>query len=146
MAYIYFLEHPVPGGLIKIGRSKNPEKRVAYFQAHSPVPLSLLFFMEGDAKLESKLHRRFSEFRRHGDWFEPSGEILKFIEEQREALLQNVGEPLLSVGEAADFLDLRPQDVLRLCEHGELSPVYTKGGHRRFRQADLEATQGITFR
>ncbi|MFJ8855661.1 GIY-YIG nuclease family protein [Streptomyces sp. NPDC102437] len=56
--------------LVKIGWSDNPERRLRDLQTGSPLPLQLLAVFEGGAVVEAKLHRRFADKRRHGEWFD----------------------------------------------------------------------------
>ncbi|WP_105973658.1 GIY-YIG nuclease family protein [Streptomyces geranii] len=44
---------------VKIGYSRNPEKRLWFLQVGSPVELSLLATFEGGPDLEAQLHRYF---------------------------------------------------------------------------------------
>jgi len=146
MSYVYFIRSHGPDGLIKIGWSKNPEKRMAYFRASSPVSLDLLFFMEGGESLAEKLHKLFAADHSHGAWFSPSEGILEFIAGQQSASVAELSEPLMSVGAAADFLSVGRDEVLRMCRDGGLTPIYTKGGHRRFSRSQLLDQHGITFK
>lgn len=76
---VYFIASK-KSGLVKIGKSIDPEARFASIQTMSPDELSLLgSFPEGDIT-ESSLHQKFSHLRRHGEWFEFGDEIRKFIQ------------------------------------------------------------------
>lgn len=59
--------------LVKIGTSTTPDRRLAELQCGSPVPLAILWHVEGGATLESLLHRHFKHLRRHGEWFDFRG-------------------------------------------------------------------------
>lgn len=59
--------------LVKIGTSTTLDRRLAELQSGSPLPLSILWQIEGDATLESLLHRHFKLLRRHGEWFDFRG-------------------------------------------------------------------------
>lgn len=76
-AWLYFLRAEGPQGPIKIGVTLNPTQRLRYHQIHSPVRLrfAALVRLDGAAKTERELHRRFSAQRLHGDWFAPSLEL-----------------------------------------------------------------------
>ncbi|MFF9436832.1 GIY-YIG nuclease family protein [Streptomyces sp. NPDC014735] len=54
---------------MKIGRSRNPQRRLAHLQIGSPARLSLLAQFEGGASLERALHRHLHDQREHGEWF-----------------------------------------------------------------------------
>ncbi len=73
----YFIQGETTG-LIKIGRCTGPAiERLKQLQMASPDRLTLLG--EIKANIEKSLHAHFSTYRRHGEWFEPSDEIKKFI-------------------------------------------------------------------
>lgn len=79
---VYFIQAR-EGGLIKIGRSDDPARRLREFQAGCPVDLVLLFAGRCvDFNIdETELHNRFAEYRVRGEWFEPAEPILRCIEE-----------------------------------------------------------------
>ncbi|HEY5331248.1 MAG TPA: GIY-YIG nuclease family protein [Acidobacteriaceae bacterium] len=66
-------------GLVKIGRSKNPESRFATLMADEPA-LTLLHFSPADLSVERDLHRAYADRRRRGEWFElTADDIMKII-------------------------------------------------------------------
>lgn len=75
--YTYFIAKGWPGP-IKIGKSKNPAKRLRQLQTASPERLHLVAYIEGD--VEKELHRRFHGDRIRGEWFEPEEWLLEWIE------------------------------------------------------------------
>lgn len=76
--YVYFL-HGNETGLIKIGRSYDPMKRLNSMQLSEQA--CFLLSIEGDKDKEAELHQRFAAYRKYGEWFAPSPELLYFIEE-----------------------------------------------------------------
>jgi len=74
--FVYFMKDPHTG-LIKIGQSKNPEKRMKSIRTNHP-GVTILATME-DHSLERELHDRFSHCRREGEWFEPSHALMLYI-------------------------------------------------------------------
>ena len=72
----YFIQHQ-PSGLIKIGISQNPVKRLASLQTSSPDKLILLGWTVGN--LEIKLHQKYKSLRGRGEWFKPNKEMLLWI-------------------------------------------------------------------
>jgi T5orf172 domain len=75
--YVYFARNGKDGP-IKIGKAKDPRKRIAGLQTSSPftlVPLLLVC----DQDFERILHRRFLGFRVRGEWFNPSDYLLGYI-------------------------------------------------------------------
>ncbi len=52
-------------------------------------------------------------------------------------------EKLLSISKAAAYLNISKATINRWQAKGELHPVYTPGGHRRFLESDLRAAMGL---
>jgi hypothetical protein len=78
--YTYFIQSE-NGGNIKIGRtSQDPLKRLANLQTGSPTKLRIVGLIKGDK--EEELHKRFDQYRVHGEWFSASDCLLDYIEEQ----------------------------------------------------------------
>lgn len=65
-------------GMLKIGLSAWPEDRRASLQCGSPDILELVYVFKSN--IEKELHKRFSESRKHREWFYPSVELLDFID------------------------------------------------------------------
>ncbi|MBN1430422.1 MAG: GIY-YIG nuclease family protein [Anaerolineae bacterium] len=80
---VYFIQSST-GGLIKIGTAINANRRLAEIQNMSPVPLRILAVIPGDCRKEAELHKRFAHLRRHGEWFEPTIELLDFIRQAED--------------------------------------------------------------
>lgn len=76
--YTYFIESAATG-LIKIGRSVDPEKRLKELQTAAPDKLSILKTFPENLFSEASMHEKFAHLRRHGEWFEDSPEIRDFI-------------------------------------------------------------------
>lgn len=68
MGYVYFI-----GGddtaLIKIGYASNVARRLRALQTGSPVRLKVLSRFPGSQRVEKSIHRRFRDYRTHGEWF-----------------------------------------------------------------------------
>jgi hypothetical protein len=76
VTYVYFIKSEQLG-LIKIGKSTNPVKRICNMQTSTPDRLVLLGY--SDQHTEKELHHRFSSLRQTGEWFSPSEDLLRFI-------------------------------------------------------------------
>ena len=76
--YIYFLQGEFTG-LIKIGFSSNPKRRLEVLSAGSSEPIRFLAVTRGDQDLENLLHQRFRDARVHGEWFLPTLKLTRFI-------------------------------------------------------------------
>ncbi|MER7953873.1 GIY-YIG nuclease family protein [Streptomyces sp. NPDC096030] len=66
--FVYVIGSP-GSRTVKLGRSRNPKRRLSQIQTMSPVPLALLAIHEGDHEAETYLHRAFAARRTHGEWF-----------------------------------------------------------------------------
>lgn len=59
--------------IVKIGRTRDLKERLAAIQRMSPVRVRVLWHIESDAALESKLHKIFRFRRKYGEWFDFTG-------------------------------------------------------------------------
>jgi predicted LPLAT superfamily acyltransferase len=64
---------------IKIGFASDFEAQFASMRTDSPVALVPLLVERGTRKTERRYHSRFAEFRRNGEWFEATRQLLVFI-------------------------------------------------------------------
>lgn len=77
----YIVKHPTTK-LLKIGRSVDVEARIKNLQTGAGTVLETIAVLEGD--IEGQLHKRFSDLRRHGEWFEDVDQrISKYVETVR---------------------------------------------------------------
>lgn len=68
----------VSDGLGKIGFTKRDvEQRLSEIQRMSPSKLSLRCLFVGTKRDEHALHERFSDWRRHGEWFDISDGVIE---------------------------------------------------------------------
>ena len=67
--YLYFIQSDVTG-MIKIGRSKDPQKRLKQLQTGNPNKLKLIACFEGLGWREKLLHEELQMFRKKGEWFD----------------------------------------------------------------------------
>lgn len=80
-SFVYFAIEDVPGGFVKIGRARNPAKRMLSLQTGTPRPLRLLCVIQGGAQLEAALHAAFAADRMSGEWFRASPRLLALARE-----------------------------------------------------------------
>lgn len=67
-SFVYFIQHG-DGGPVKIGRSREPDKRIGDLQTGNPRELHLRHVIPGDIRVEKELHRRFWPARIRREWF-----------------------------------------------------------------------------
>lgn len=77
---VYFVRRS--DGLIKIGFSNNIAKRKKELQTGAG-PLTTLLTLPGDWALEQALHRKFQMSHAYNEWFNPTPDLLEYIEQQR---------------------------------------------------------------
>jgi hypothetical protein len=77
---IYFIRD-VHSGLVKIGSSITPWKRLAYLQTGAAGQLDMLAVIAGEVGDEAALHTRFAPQRVRGEWFTFPGPIAIFLAE-----------------------------------------------------------------
>lgn len=99
--YVYLIGSEA-SPLVKIGRTIHVAKRLAQIQNKSPVRLSVLWQVEGDAELEFGLHRLFKPYRCHGEWFDfPDCDPVAVV---KEAVMLGLHE----AGSGLDELTVQP--------------------------------------
>lgn len=89
--FVYFIQGE-NGGAIKIGFSKNPDSRLRELQTSYPDMLKILCLVPGSYKAEKEYHENFKDIRLNGEWFKPTKELLKEIEELKIKYPQQVGD------------------------------------------------------
>jgi hypothetical protein len=77
---LYFIED-VTAGMVKIGVSIEPVKRLNALRTGHPGELRLLGWYEGTKEDEYALHKRFEEFRARREWFEFAAPIREYAEQ-----------------------------------------------------------------
>ncbi len=66
--YLYIIQ-PIYGGPVKIGRSHEPESRIAQLQPGNPYPLRLIRVYRGRGGSETAIHASIKEMNYQGEWF-----------------------------------------------------------------------------
>jgi hypothetical protein len=75
--YVYIIKNDK--NKYKIGRSKNPSKRLKQLQTGNNSKLYLIATALGDIHLEKRLHKMFFYSREVGEWFNLSEDTLKAL-------------------------------------------------------------------
>lgn len=75
---VYFIQAG-ENGPIKIGKSVDPQKRLAQLQTSSERPLRILLTLVGDESRECAYHKLWAEHRIRGEWFDPAPEIVEYV-------------------------------------------------------------------
>lgn len=84
--FVYFIKRP-DTGRIKIGHARNVATRLLSIQTANDVELELVFleYSENRITLESERHSVFSNCRFAGEWFDPSAELMDYLNKNRES-------------------------------------------------------------
>lgn len=91
-------------GLIKIGATDNLTKRLNALRSANSSALTLIATMPADRWPEAALHDRFAHIRIRGEWFQPTAELLDFLEQSTDRTSVNwswsrwLFEPALGTG------------------------------------------------
>lgn len=66
-------------GLVKIGKARDPEKRLRALSTGSPHELRLLASCDWPDEVERLIHAAFKAKKYNGEWFRPEGHVLSFV-------------------------------------------------------------------
>lgn len=75
---IYFIQEGNKGP-VKIGYAIDPKARLKQLQTGNSEKLLILKVIPGDEQRESKIHGSLEQFRKRGEWFFTTKEVLDFI-------------------------------------------------------------------
>ena len=82
-ARVYFIQENGTNA-IKIGVSKNAQKRAKELQINMPGEVMLLATVEGGHYVEGLLHSLFAHAHIRGEWFRPVEELIAYIAREGE--------------------------------------------------------------
>ena len=85
--HVYFIV--AENGLIKIGMSNDPLKRLSVLKTMSPLKLRIITTRKGGRKLELRLHRQFQHLHNHGEWFLPGRDLVKWLKRHKFSEIDN---------------------------------------------------------
>lgn len=87
-SYIYFIGNKSRTS-IKIGYSKNPEKRLKQLQTANAELLEILYVVEGGRVTERYYHNYFSDvYNKTGEWFEYDFVYKWILRDKKEKQIQ----------------------------------------------------------
>lgn len=79
MEYVYFVASGLDSKLVKIGKSKTPQKRLHSMQTSNPNLSILALVISDDVINEGNLHAYFSRERERNEWFNFTDEIKELV-------------------------------------------------------------------
>lgn len=92
---VYFIQFGSDGP-VKIGFTRRVERRFREIKASSPFPLVLIgVCLEGTREMEATLHRKYKNYRMHGEWFSPEKSIIETARSYKYEMLPSSIEPRL---------------------------------------------------
>lgn len=77
---VYFIRPVDMDGPIKIGCSAIPKNRLDALMPWSPLPLEIAATVEGDFRLERRIHGLFAANHSHREWFRATAALSELIE------------------------------------------------------------------
>jgi hypothetical protein len=89
--FVYFCSGKTTG-LIKIGWTFDPVRRVKDIQRMSPDRLQMIGFIPGSRELEKMIHEYLSKFRVHNEWFDPQPPVVSLIQDLLDDYRNDGGE------------------------------------------------------
>ena len=89
--YIYFIQQGSDGP-VKIGMASDVRKRLVALKHANPYKLHLLCSISTHRRMEQIIHRRFKNHRIRGEWFNPSPDIMSFINKIRKFGYTRIGQ------------------------------------------------------
>lgn len=119
-SYVYFMQAE-GSGLIKIGYSTDPRKRLAQLATMSPEPIHLVAVHPGDRTLEQALHARFRQHRARGEWFYPNPELIALINTARDVMRIPTSDPMARAEEVGAQFGLSAAELTGLANRGLIS-------------------------
>lgn len=81
------------GKTIKIGHSKQVEKRLNVLRMQSGRNITLVAVFPGAQRQEASLHQRFKDYRVQGEWFRNEGRLKEFLKRPMQNLHAHFLEP-----------------------------------------------------
>lgn len=75
--YVYAIENA--DGLVKIGWSTDPRRRLSKINSDTSSPCQLLGYVEGTLEQEATLHRLLQSEVEHREWFRPGPLVSAFL-------------------------------------------------------------------
>lgn len=78
--YIYFIQ--ATNGPIKIGLTKNVQRRLVRLQTGNPYKLSLLYFCPAKGVVEEQLRFHLKSDHMRGEWYWPTQKVFNVIKKK----------------------------------------------------------------
>jgi len=78
---------------VKIGSAADPAHRLIDLQVGSPSKLVLLATIDGGVTEEKELHKKFAEYRDHGEWFRPGPKLMAYLLDLAQSQPETVAGP-----------------------------------------------------
>lgn len=115
---IYLISHS--NEYLKIGYTKNINKRLYQLQVSNPVKLELLHLIDGDLSLEKELHFMFKDLISNGEWFYFDKKIINYFEDKKCLMWQQGYEPYNKRDVSGIIKQERLNNKMSLSDLGEL--------------------------
>jgi hypothetical protein len=127
----YFIEC---GGRVKIGKTTDVRRRMTEMQAGMPYPPAVLAAVPEYVVTEARAHEVWAGLRRHGEWFEATPELRRWIRElkKREKVVARLRARIVPVAERRRLCQWREPlpRVVNLYPHPAMPPIAPETGDR----------------
>lgn len=90
-SWVYFLRAR-DTGLVKIGKTTSPKKRITCLRTMSPVKLDVVALVRAHDYHEAMIHKALAEYREHGEWFRAEGDVADMIKKAAEGGIRPIHE------------------------------------------------------
>jgi hypothetical protein len=80
----YVIQGDDPGGVVKVGRSRSPERRVAGLMSGIPFSARLIAIVGSGVRREREMKALLAEQKLRGEWFAPSEKLNAYLQTVRE--------------------------------------------------------------
>lgn len=85
---VYFMQEQGEEGLIKVGFSDLPDRRLITVKKDEKKPVTILAVIDGGREVERLLHAQLAPARVRGEWFRPTEAVMTMVK-----TAQNVSSP-----------------------------------------------------
>lgn len=90
-SWVYFLLAK-DTGMVKIGKTTSPKKRITCLRTMSPVKLEVVALVRAHDYHEAMIHKALSKYRAHGEWFRMEGDVIDLIKKAAEGGIRPLHE------------------------------------------------------
>lgn len=80
----YVIQGDDPAGVVKVGRSRSPDRRVAGLMSGIPFSARLVAILDCGTRREREMKTLLAAHKLRGEWFEPSQDLNAYLQKVRD--------------------------------------------------------------